>query len=327
MVDGVTQALLTLASTQDAVNAGGRDALVAAAQGPAAAASLTSALTRLEARLAERSQSAARLAAGGTTVIVLLAALCVILLFLRFDLVRQRLTDELHVQATQDPLTGLPNRRQLGRDLTRAIATATAATPARLVFYDLDGFKGYNDTFGHQGGDLLLQRLASALEAEVASGGTCYRLGGDEFCALLADGGDERLVLRGAAALSEAGMGFAITSSHGSVVLPTEAHDCELAMQLADERMYANKNSSRASAGQQTRNLALKMLSVQEPDVEQHSAHVAALAEADGGAGWGCPTASSPTSYGRPSSTTSARSPSPSQCSTRRDRSTSASGS
>jgi diguanylate cyclase (GGDEF)-like protein len=282
LVDAVTQALVTSASTQDAVNAGGRAALVAAAHGPVAAANLTSALTTLEERLAERSQSASRLATGGTMVIVLLAALFVILLFRRFDRVRQRLTDELHVQATRDPLTGLPNRRQLGRDLTRVLESATVEAPSRLVFYDLDGFKGYNDNFGHKGGDLLLQRLASALQAEVASGGTCYRLGGDEFCALLTDGADERLVLRGAVALSETGMGFAITSSHGSVLLPTEAHERELAMQLADERMYANKNSSRASAGQQTRNLALKMLSVQEPDVGQHSAHVAALAEGVG---------------------------------------------
>ena len=79
------------------------------------------------------------------------------------------------------------------------------------------------------------------------------------------------------AALSEIGDGFAIASSHGSVLLPEDAHDPDLAMQLADERMYSEKNSGRESAGQQTRNLALKVLSVQQPDVEHHSEHVAAL--------------------------------------------------
>jgi diguanylate cyclase (GGDEF)-like protein len=146
------------------------------------------------------------------------------------------------------------------------------------VVFDLDGFKAYNDAFGHHGGDLLLARLAAALERATAPHGRSYRLGGDEFCALFPRGADEQAVQRCVSALSDGGEAFSIASSHGSVMLPTDAADADLAMQLADERMYAEKNSSRSSAGQQTRNLALKVLSVQEPDVEHHSAHVADLA-------------------------------------------------
>ena len=53
------------------------------------------------------------------------------------------------------------------------------------MLFDLDGFKSYNDTFGHPAGDALLTRLGSKLAAAVAPHGSAYRLGGDEFCALL----------------------------------------------------------------------------------------------------------------------------------------------
>ena len=99
--------------------------------------------------------------------------------------------------------------------------TSTARSPpARahtLAFFDLDGFKEYNDAFGHAAGDALLQRLAPAL------GG--YRLGGDEFCLLLPGALDEDApaIQRAVEALSEHGDGFSITASFGLVVLPDEA--------------------------------------------------------------------------------------------------------
>ena len=86
----------------------------------------------------------------------------------------QKLLDQTRVDASTDKLTGLPNRRALTADLDAALASGREHT---LAFFDLDGFKEYNDTFGHAAGDALLQRLAAAL------GG--YRLGGDEFCLLL----------------------------------------------------------------------------------------------------------------------------------------------
>ena len=86
----------------------------------------------------------------------------------------QQLLDQSRADATTDKLTGLPNRRALTEDLDAALAGGRDHT---LTFFDLDGFKEYNDTFGHAAGDALLQRLAAAL------GG--YRLGGDEFCLLV----------------------------------------------------------------------------------------------------------------------------------------------
>ena len=251
--------------------------LIASRRAPAAIAILHAAFASLELRLSDRARFRSQLVGGGTMLIMLVAALTLIVLLRRFDRMRSRLTDELHVQAMHDPLTGLSNRRQLTTDLTRAIRGASRDLPARLVVFDLDGFKSYNDAFGHHGGDLLLTRLARALAVAAAPHGTSYRLGGDEFCALFARGADDQVVRRCLAALSEIGDGFAIASSHGSVLLPADAHDPDLAMQLADERMYAEKSSGRESAGQQTRNIALKVLSVQQPDVEHHSEHVAEL--------------------------------------------------
>ena len=56
--------------------------------------------------------------------------------------------------------------------------------PHALVLLDLNGFKTYNDSYGHGAGDMLLQRLGAALGAAVGAGGDAYRMGGDEFCVL-----------------------------------------------------------------------------------------------------------------------------------------------
>jgi len=189
-------------------------------------------------------------------------------------------TAELHNrdEAILDPLTGLANRRQLSEDLSAIWSRATPERPVRLLMFDLDGFKAYNDTFGHPGGDLLLSRLSRAFMGAIGAYGRAYRLGGDEFCALLWGECGEEMVEACLKALSEEGEGFSITSSYGSVLLPHETTDPELALQLADQRMYSYKDSSRASAGKQTRDLALQILAVHAPELHTHSSHVATLA-------------------------------------------------
>jgi two-component system cell cycle response regulator len=182
-------------------------------------------------------------------------------------------------EANVDPLTGLANRRQLAQDLHTVWHEATPEHPVRLLLFDLDGFKSYNDNFGHLGGDLLLGRLSRAFKHAVGARGCAYRLGGDEFCALLWDDCGEAMVGDCLQALSAEGDGFAISSSYGSVMLPAEAVDPDLALQLADERMYAHKDASRASAGRQTRDLALQILEAHEPVLHAHASHVAELTE------------------------------------------------
>jgi diguanylate cyclase (GGDEF)-like protein len=188
---------------------------------------------------------------------------------------------ELHQrgEATLDPLTGLANRRQLSEDLASVWRKATPEHPVRLVTFDLDGFKAYNDTFGHPGGDSLLRRLAQSFKAAVGDYGRAYRLGGDEFCALLWGDCGEQMVSSCLQALSAEGKGFSIRSSFGSVLAPQETVDPDHALQLADKRMYSYKDSGRASASNQTRDLALQVVAVHEPELHKHAEHVAELTE------------------------------------------------
>jgi two-component system, cell cycle response regulator len=184
-------------------------------------------------------------------------------------------------QALTDPLTGLGNRRRLMAELDEA--TARERQPGEvclMVVFDLDGFKAYNDAYGHPAGDALLGRLGDRLAVFIAGRGGAYRLGGDEFC-LLAEcsvAQVDGLVAGATASLGERGDGFVVTASQGSVLIPVEAHTRETALQLADRRMYANKSRERASAGAQSTDVLLTALREREPDLHQHLTGVAALA-------------------------------------------------
>ncbi|MGO9975729.1 MAG: HD domain-containing phosphohydrolase [Solirubrobacteraceae bacterium] len=171
-----------------------------------------------------------------------------------------------------DPLSGLGNRRGLLADLDEAVADADAAHPYTLVFFDLNGFKRYNDTFGHVAGDALLARLGRALQVTVAPCGSAYRLGGDEFCALLAGrfGCGDKLVARGASALSETSAAFTVTTSYGVAVVPDDAIDSSAILRLADQRMYANKAHHARSAEQHTRDVLMAVLGERTPDLANH---------------------------------------------------------
>jgi diguanylate cyclase (GGDEF)-like protein/putative nucleotidyltransferase with HDIG domain len=153
-----------------------------------------------------------------------------------------------------------------------------------LVLFDLDGFKGYNDTFGHPAGDALLARLGRALsEAVMGCGGTAYRPGGDEFCALLPTGSAQLPadVAATVTALSERGAGFSVSPSYGSVIIPAEASDVTLALQLADTRLYEQKGDRRRTRdGSQVRDVLIQALRERRPDLDDHLGGVASLAHA-----------------------------------------------
>ena len=133
------------------------------------------------------------------------------------------------------------------------VERATEASPAALALFDLNGFKDYNDSFGHPVGDALLVRLGAALAQAVAPfGGRAYRPGGDEFCVIAGAAGRQAIEEAASSALSESGEGFAISSAFGSVVIPHDAGDAVEAMRKADQAMYAQKHSGRATAGRQS---------------------------------------------------------------------------
>jgi two-component system cell cycle response regulator len=182
-----------------------------------------------------------------------------------------------------DALTGLANRRALIADLDAAVS----ATPPRamvLALFDLDGFKAYNDGFGHPAGDDLLRRLGRQLAETVEPYGRAYRLGGDEFCILAStrECPAEEICLAAEEALSDRGKGFSIGSSWGKVVIPVEVVTATDALRLADRRMYTNKGRRADSARSQTRGVLLRVLHEREPDLERHLDGVAHLAAALG---------------------------------------------
>ena len=107
-------------------------------------------------------------------------------------------------------------------DLDRRLGDATPDRPLVLAMFDLDGFKAYNDTYGHATGDALLKRLGDKLAATMAGRGMSYRMGGDEFCVLATVAAHEapETVDCAAQALSDSGHGFDVHASCGWVLLP-----------------------------------------------------------------------------------------------------------
>jgi diguanylate cyclase (GGDEF)-like protein len=181
--------------------------------------------------------------------------------------------------AITDALTGLGNRRRLLGDLTGLLDGGADGRLWTLVFFDLNGFKRYNDTFGHAAGDVMLRRLGTSLAVAVHGHGQAYRLGGDEFCALLAGAHrpGEVLVSDAKAALSEQGSGFTVAASCGTVILPEEADSLTAALSLADKRMYADKGSRRANHSQ-TQSVLMQLLTEREPTLHDHVHDVGVLA-------------------------------------------------
>jgi diguanylate cyclase (GGDEF)-like protein len=203
-------------------------------------------------------------------------------LAITFDQNTQMLATTRH-DAVTDPLTGLGNRRKLMTDLERALASDHPESTI-LALFDLDGFKAYNDGFGHPAGDDLLRRLAGHLAEAVEPVGDAYRLGGDEFCVLASTRsmGGEAIGLAAEEALSECGGGFSIGASWGMVGLPAEARTTTEALRLADRRMYAQKGQRADSARNQTRGVLLRVLHEREPELDRHLDGVAHLAAATG---------------------------------------------
>jgi diguanylate cyclase (GGDEF)-like protein len=103
-------------------------------------------------------------------------------------LINLKLRETLRDQAIRDPLTGLFNRRYMEETLERELLRAERSQhPVGVVMLDLDRFKQFNDTFGHEGGDLLLRELGGLLRRQARSSDIVCRYGGEEFVLILPD--------------------------------------------------------------------------------------------------------------------------------------------
>jgi diguanylate cyclase (GGDEF)-like protein len=191
----------------------------------------------------------------------------------------ERLLAASREEANTDVLTGLPNRRSLMSDLESTIDEAGDERQFMLGVFDLDGFKLYNDMFGHAAGDALLVRLADRLQVALDGSATAYRMGGDKFCVLAAIAGEGTAAIarRSANALSEKGEAFTIGCSYGIASIPLDASAPGDAIRVADQRMYEYKNG-RASAGRHSADVLLTVLAERNPGLELHISEVAELA-------------------------------------------------
>jgi two-component system, cell cycle response regulator len=190
----------------------------------------------------------------------------------------QSLLGASRIEASTDALTGLHNRRRLKLNLAHALESGE---PHALVLLDLNGFKAYNDAFGHGAGDALLAQLGNALAEAVRDFGEAYRMGGDEFCVLAGAPDDvEALGALCARGLATRGNGFSITAPYGTVVVPEEAHDATTALVLADTRMYRQKSSGRQPAANQSAGVLIAVLEERAPRLASHVRTVSELAVA-----------------------------------------------
>jgi two-component system cell cycle response regulator len=192
----------------------------------------------------------------------------------------QRLLSVSRRDAGEDALTGLPNRRAL-LARTERLFRAPISEPHVLAIYDLDGFKLYNDTFGHLAGDALLARLGARMKDAMAGRADVFRLGGDEFCLLARATGAEafELVAEAGECLIEEGDQFVVRSSFGTAFMPEEAGNATDALRLADRRMYAQK-ATRPSHLAGTRDALLVALHERDQNLGDHVDDVSRLAVA-----------------------------------------------
>lgn len=175
-----------------------------------------------------------------------------------YALERSRFRSRLENLALEDPMTGLPNRRALVRDVERALARCDRLGQCiGLLVLDIDRFKSVNDTLGHLAGDALLVEVARVLTSSLRGGDCAYRLGGDEFAVVVdvltgprdvdsVAGRITRLANEAIdAMLADARASASV--SIGGAVAPDDGAAFNTLFAEADRRMYANKAMKRDS--------------------------------------------------------------------------------
>jgi diguanylate cyclase (GGDEF)-like protein/PAS domain S-box-containing protein len=166
-----------------------------------------------------------------------------------------KLYESLQHQSIRDPLTGLFNRRYLEESLTREIHRASREHRSLgIIMLDVDHFKRFNDTFGHEAGDAVLRELGLFLKKHIRSSDIACRYGGEEFMLILPEASLEPSLER-AEQLREGvkhlnmehhrqALG-GITLSLGVAVFPDCGLTGEAVIRAADAALYRAKNEGR----------------------------------------------------------------------------------
>jgi diguanylate cyclase (GGDEF)-like protein len=249
--------------------------LLGRANGPAGVeARLNGDLTRADAHYGAAADESRTVASIGTVVAMLFLLIAFSIVF--YDSARARRRS--HHDATTDGLTALGNRRKLVTDMELSIPSIGTGEALEIGILDLNGFKTYNDTFGHPAGDALLTRLGNRLAAVVGEDGAAYRIGGDEFVVVTSAANAERLLPAAQTALSERRETSAIGCSLGSARIAAGT-TFEDALRIADQRLYTDKRAARGELSSEVKDALLQVLAEQDEALVTHLGHVAQLAE------------------------------------------------
>jgi diguanylate cyclase (GGDEF)-like protein/PAS domain S-box-containing protein len=166
-----------------------------------------------------------------------------------------RLHETLRTQAIRDPLTGLFNRRFMEESLALEIRRATRNSRSLgMIMIDLDHFKYFNDTFGHEAGDLLLKQVGLLLQTNIRGEDIACRFGGEEFTLILPEGNSAATqkradfyrdaIQRLEVNFKGASLGH-VTASMGVAVFPDHGRSAQTLIAAADKAMYRSKNEGR----------------------------------------------------------------------------------
>ncbi|HWB50064.1 MAG TPA: diguanylate cyclase [Stellaceae bacterium] len=161
---------------------------------------------------------------------------------------RARIT-QLERLADEDSLAPIANRRAFVRELSRMIAfTRRYGPPSSVIYFDVNGMKQINDTYGHPAGDAALRHVAEILSKNVRESDIVGRLGGDEFGVILAQTSQEQANAKGAALAQAIGAtpfrwgkdAITVSAAYG-VYSFSGSDDAQVAIEAADKAMYAQK--------------------------------------------------------------------------------------
>ncbi|HBZ54989.1 MAG TPA: hypothetical protein DEO88_06255 [Syntrophobacteraceae bacterium] len=166
-----------------------------------------------------------------------------------------KLRETLRNQSVRDPLTGLFNRRYMEESLERELSRANRnGRTLGVVMIDIDHFKHFNDTYGHEAGDTLLRELGNFLQNNVREGDIACRYGGEEFLLILPEVSMAATLHRADQMREEfkkktiryGGQSLGnITLSFGVAVFPTHADSVGTLLRMADQALYRAKEAGR----------------------------------------------------------------------------------
>ncbi len=166
-----------------------------------------------------------------------------------------RLRESLRQQSIRDQLTGLFNRRFLEESLAREVRRAERHNShVSVMMLDVDHFKRFNDSWGHEAGDLVLREIGALLDQAVRDGDVACRFGGEEFAVVMPDAPFEIALLRAeqlrlrmkgmAIGVARPALGT-VTVSIGVASYRTHGLDGERVLRAADEALYLAKQAGR----------------------------------------------------------------------------------